>query len=192
MEARASRRPEEMRTERMRALYWVKTFVRRSGSGWMSALSEERYARGRPKTIVSLRQGAGLLVSRLPARKFCAQLPIRMFNTSNHRSRRTSRMTELLTRRASTRDLTPGKEGGWVTGWNGLLSGAGPPELAHKASRPAHEDIIPAMTLALPRRRVASTIEAISSRSEGEGSSTVVKSERTRQRVDDPRSGGSG
>jgi hypothetical protein len=42
MEARASRRPEEMRTERIRALYWVKRFVRRSGSGWMSALSEER------------------------------------------------------------------------------------------------------------------------------------------------------
>lgn len=101
-------------------------------------------------------------------------------------------MTELLTLRASTRDLTPAKVGGWVTGWNGLLSGMGPPEVAHKASSPVHEDIIPAMTLALPRSRVASMMEAISSRSEGEGSSTVVKSERTRQSVEDPLSGGSG
>jgi hypothetical protein len=131
-------------------------------------------------------------VSLLPARKFCAQLPIRMFKTSNHKSRRTSRMTELLTLRASTRDLTPGKEGGLLTRWNGLLSGNGPPELAHKASRPAQEDIIPVMTLALPRSRVASTMEAISSRSAGAGSRTVVKSERTRQSVEDPRSGGSG
>lgn len=132
-------------------------------------------------------------VRRLPARKFWAQLPIRIFRTSNHRSSNTSRITLLFTLNASTSDRTPGNVGvSSLYGCRGLTGGISPPDRAHSTSKPVHEDIILAIIFALPRSLVSSVIAAISSRSLFIGSRTCVRSDNTTPNAEGPRTGGSG
>lgn len=102
-------------------------------------------------------------------------------------------MTELLTRKESTRDRIPGNI---IMGCDSsnmrLKSLILPPDSAHNASRPVHEDIIPAITFALPRNLASSEIEAMSLSSFLRGSRTFVRSDSTTPSADGPRRGGSG